>query len=101
MRESDPVNSLNRAYEAISLASDAQNSANQDVNNYWDDNRYGQSYGGDSLAQGMLLGAIFSAMGSHSASASTGHHWGGGDSGGGWDFGGGGGDFGGGDGGSF
>ena len=101
LRESDPVNSLNRAYEAISLASDAQNSANQDVNNYWDDNRYGQSYGGDSLAQGMLLGAIFSAMGSHSASASTGHHWGGGDSGGGWDFGGGGGDFGGGDGGSF
>ena len=101
LRESDPVNSLNRAYEAISLASDAQNSANQDVNSYWDDNRYGQSYGGDSLAQGMLLGAIFSAMGSHSASASTSHHWGGGDSGGGWDFGGGGGDFGGGDGGSF
>ena len=101
LRDSDPVNSLNRANEAISMASDAQNAANQDVNSYWDDNRYGRGgYGGDSLAQGMLLGAIFSAMGSHSASASTGH-WGGGNSGGGWDFGGGGGDFGGGDGGSF
>lgn len=96
LRTSDPVTALDSANRAIALATDAQNAANSDMNNYYDDRnrRGGMGFGDSSLAQGMLLGAILGAFGS---GGSAHGHSGGGFSGG--DFGGG--NWGGGDGGSF
>ena len=113
LRTSNPLDSLNEANLALQKANDAQTRATREMNSYYDnrnDQRGGGGWGGN-LAQGMLLGAILSTLGSgstHSWGSSSGHSSGGfsdGSSGGSWggDFGGGGGDWGsgGGDGGSF
>ena len=106
LASSDPLNAMKEANMAIQKATDAQNRAQSEVGNYYNNqnDRGGGSFGGD-LAKGLLLGALMTAMNSGTSSwGSSGGHSGGGSSGGSWGGGfSGGGDWGsgGGDGGSF
>ena len=102
LASSDPLNAMKEANMAIQKATDAQNRAQSEVGNYYNNqnDRGGGSFGGD-LAKGLLLGALMTAMnsgtsswgssGGHSSGGSSGGSWGGGFSGGG-DWGSGGGD---------
>lgn len=108
LASSDPLNAMKEANMAIQKATDAQNRAQSEVGNYYNDqNNRGGGFGGD-LAKGLLLGALMTAMNSGTSSwGSSGGHSSGGSGGGGWGggggFSGGGGGWGsgGGDGGSF
>ena len=103
LASSDPLNAMKEANMAIQKATDAQNRAQSEVGNYYNNqnDRGGGSFGGD-LAKGLLLGALMTAMnsgtsswgssGGHSSGGSSGGSWGGGFSGGGGDWGSGGGD---------
>ncbi|WP_314660262.1 TPM domain-containing protein [uncultured Rothia sp.] len=109
LASSDPLNAMKEANMAIQKATDAQNRAQSEVGNYYNnqDNRGGGSGFGGDLAKGLLLGALMTAInsgtsswgssGGHSSGGSSGGSWGGGggfSGGGGWGSGGG-------DGGSF
>jgi len=102
LASSDPLNAMKEANMAIQKATDAQNRAQSEVGNYYNNqnDRGGSGFGGD-LAKGLLLGALMTAInsgtsswgssGGHSSGGSSGGSWGGGFSGGG-DWGSGGGD---------
>lgn len=110
LASSDPLNAMKEANMAIQKATDAQNRAQSEVGNYYNNqnNRSGGSGFGGDLAKGLLLGALMTAINSGTSSwGSSGGHSSGGSGGGGWGggggFSGGGGGWGsgGGDGGSF
>lgn len=100
LASSDPLNAMKEANMAIQKATDAQNRAQSEVGNYYNNHDRGGGFGGD-LAKGLLLGALMTAMnsgtsswgsnGGHSSDGSSSGSWGGGFSGGG-DWGSGGGD---------
>lgn len=101
LASSDPLNAMKEANMAIQKATDAQNRAQSEVGNYYNNHDRGGGFGGD-LAKGLLLGALMTAMnsgtsswgsnGGHSSDGSSSGSWGGGFSGGG-DWGSGGGSF--------
>lgn len=100
LASSDPLNAMKEANMAIQKATDAQNRAQSEVGNYYNNHDRGGGFGGD-LAKGLLLGALMTAInsgtsswgsnGGHSSDGSSSGSWGGGFSGGG-DWGSGGGD---------
>ena len=100
LASSDPLNAMKEANMAIQKATDAQNRAQSEVGNYYNNHDRGGGFGGD-LAKGLLLGALMTAMnsgtsswgsnGGHSSDGSSSGSWGGGFNGGG-DWGSGGGD---------
>ena len=106
----DPVTALQYAQQAHSLAAQAAQQAQSDVDHFGDyaNQGYGRGGmfggGGGGGLGGAILGGILINSILHGGGGGGGWGGGGGDSGGGWgggDFGGGGGDFGGGDAGSF
>ena len=100
LASSDPLNAMKEANMAIQKATDAQNRAQSEVGNYYNNHDRGGGFGGD-LAKGLLLGALMTAInsgtsswgsnGGHSSDGSSSGSWGGGFNGGG-DWGSGGGD---------
>ena len=69
LASSDPLNAMKEANMAIQKATDAQNRAQSEVGNYYNNqnDRGGGSFGGD-LAKGLLLGALMTAMNSGTSS---------------------------------